>query len=202
MKKILLLIVVMLFSFNVKGKAADWTDLQHEISLSYGGLPVFDLLNYYEGYFKPAGTTANLYDDKGKFGSLNISYLYFPDESWGIGLVYSYNNSDKRITDKQKLVGNFYNSFHTIAPSFKYNWYNYDYFTLYSRVNVGVTIATAQASYMNATTKQPEETTKVKPFFMYQVSPIGVELGRQIAGFVEVGFGHMGTAMAGIRYRM
>ena len=37
---------------------------------------------------------------------------------------------------------------------------------------------------------------------MYQVSPIGIEVGRQIAGFVEVGFGHMGTAMAGIRYRM
>lgn len=202
MKKILLLISVLLLSFSFKGMAEDWTDMQHEVSLSYGGLPVFDLLNYYEGYFTPSDATTNLYDDKGKFGSLNISYLFFPDEAWGVGLVYSYTNSDKRITHNHKLVGNFYNSFHTIAPSFKYNWYSYNYFTLYSRVNIGVSIATEQATYINDITKQAEETTKIKPFFMYQVSPIGFELGRQIAGFVEVGFGHMGTVMAGVRYRM
>lgn len=200
MKKSLLLLAVMLFSFGFQTRAEDWTDLQHEVSISYGGLPVLDLLDYYEGYFKPSGDNVGFYDDKGKFGSLNLSYIFYPDENWGLGLVFSYTNSDKRIVNKASIMGDFSNSFFTIAPSFKYNWFNYDFITLYSRLNAGVSIATAQASYVGERTRQ--EKTEVKAFFMYQASPIGIELGRQIAGFVEVGFGHMGTAMAGLRYRL
>lgn len=201
MKKSVLLLVVMLFSLSFQVKAEDWTDLQHEVSLSYGGLPVLDLLSYYDGYFKPSDTRPGFYDDKGKFGSLNISYTFFPDETWGIGLVYSYTNSDKRIINESKVLGDFSNSFHTIAPSFKYNWYNRDFITLYSRMNAGLAIATTRESYVGDRPDQIES-TKVKAFFMYQVSPIGIEVGRQIAGFVEAGFGHMGTVMAGLRYRL
>lgn len=201
MKKSVLLFAILLSFLSFQAKAQDWTDLQHEVSLSYGGLPVADLLDYYDGYFKPTVSSLSLYDDKGKFGALNISYLFFPDEKWGVGLVYSYTNSDKQIVNNHNILGDLSSSFHSICPSFKYNWYNYNFVTLYSRVNAGVAIATAQANYINDK-NQPDETTKVKTFFMYQVSPIGIELGRQIAGFVEVGFGHMGTAMAGLRYRM
>lgn len=201
MKNSLVLLAMMLFSLCFEGKADDWTDLQHEVSLSYGGLPVADMLDYYNNYFKPPLSITDLYDDKGKFGSLNISYLFYPEENWGFGLVYSYTNSDKRITNQTDIVGDFFNSFHTICPSFKYNWYRYDFVTLYSRLNAGVTIATAKASYINEK-NLPDESNKVKAFFMYQVSPVGIEVGRQIAGFVEVGFGHMGTVMAGLRYRM
>lgn len=200
MKKRLLLFVVMLLSLSFQGKAEDWTDLQHEVSLSYGGLPVVDLLGYYENYFTPSASQASLYDDKGKFGAFNISYLFYPDENWGVGLVYSYTNSDKLILNNKKITGDFYNSFHSICPSFKYNWYNYNFITLYSRVNAGVAIATTKASYISQ--KQVEQKTATKAFFMYQVSPIGIEVGRQVAGFVEAGFGHMGTVMAGLRYRM
>lgn len=200
MKKRLLLFVVMLLSLSFQGKAEDWTDLQHEVSLSYGGLPVVDLLGYYENYFTPSASQASLYDDKGKFGAFNISYLFYPDENWGLGLVYSYTNSDKLILNNKKIAGDFYNSFHSICPSFKYNWYNYNFITLYSRVNAGIAIATTKASYISQ--KQVEQKTATKAFFMYQVSPIGIEVGRQVAGFVEAGFGHMGTVMAGLRYRM
>lgn len=200
MKKRLLLFVVMLLSLSFQGKAEDWTDLQHEVSLSYGGLPVVDLLGYYENYFTSSASQASLYDDKGKFGAFNISYLFYPDENWGLGLVYSYTNSDKLILNNKKIAGDFYNSFHSICPSFKYNWYNYNFITLYSRVNAGIAIATTKASYISQ--KQVEQKTATKAFFMYQVSPIGIEVGRQVAGFVEAGFGHMGTVMAGLRYRM
>ncbi|RHJ78111.1 hypothetical protein DW103_15390 [Parabacteroides sp. AM08-6] len=192
---------MMLFSLSFQAKAEDWTDLQHEVSLSYGTLPVVDLLHYYENYFNPSGESVDLYDDKGKFGSLNISYLFYPDDNLGFGIVYSYTNSDKRILRNTNVVGDFYNSFHSICPSLKYNWYNYNLVTLYSRVNAGIAIATTKASFINEQTL-PEEKTATKVFFMYQVSPVGIEVGRQIAGFIEVGFGHMGTAMAGLRYRM
>ena len=104
MKKCLLLLSMMLFAFCFQSKAQNWTDLQHEVSLSYGGLPVADLLHHYENYFDPSTESVNLYDDKGKFGALNISYIFYPDEDWGIGLVYSYTNSDKRILADQKIV--------------------------------------------------------------------------------------------------
>lgn len=201
MKNRVILLWVMLLALSLSVKAQDYTEMQHEVSLSYGGLPVVDLLSHYENYFNPKEGSVNLYDDKGKFGSVNVSYLFFPDEEWGIGLVYSYTNSDKRILANKKIAGDFFNSFHTICPSFKYNWYNYNFITLYSRLNAGVAIATSKASFMDAKA-HPAEATRTKAFFMYQVSPIGIELGRQVAGFVEAGFGHMGTVMAGIRYKM
>lgn len=83
MKKNLLLLSMMLFAFCFQSKAQDWTDLQHEVSLSYGGLPAVDLLHHYENYFDPSTESVNLYDDKGKFGALNISYIFYPDEDWG-----------------------------------------------------------------------------------------------------------------------
>ena len=149
MKKSVLLFTMMLFALCFQSKAQDWTDMQHEVSLSYGGLPVADLLHHYERYFDPSAESVDLYDDKGKFGALNISYLFYPDEDWGIGLVYSYTNSDKRILAGDKIVGDFFNSYHSICPSFKYNWYNYNFITLYSRVNAGIAIATAKASFIN-----------------------------------------------------
>lgn len=201
MKKALLMFVVMLLTFSMSVKAEDWTDLQHEVSLSYGALPVADLLNYYENYFNPGNGSVNFYNDKGKFGALNVSYLFYPDEDWGIGLVYSYTNSDKEILNNNKFAGTFNNSFHTISPSFKYNWYHYNFITLYSRLNAGIAIATAKVSYMNEKA-HPQESSVTKAFFMYQVSPIGIEVGYRVAGFIEAGFGHMGTVMAGIRYRI
>ena len=70
MKKILLVLAMMLFVVCFQSKAQDWTDLQHEVSLSYGGLPAADLLHHYENYFDPSTESVNLYDDKGKFGAL------------------------------------------------------------------------------------------------------------------------------------
>lgn len=202
MKRFLLLLAVLFTASVNKGVAEDWTDLQHEVSFSYGALPVFDLLNYYENHFNPADNSVNFYDDKGKFGSFNISYLFFPDENWGIGFMYSYTNSDKYIVSAKQPVGTFSNSFHTIAPSFKYNWFNRDFITLYSRVNVGISLATSKVSFLSGQDHRAVEKTKVTPFFMYQASPVGIEVGRQFAGFVEAGIGHMGTVVAGLRYRM
>ena len=42
MKKSVLLFTMMLFALCFQSKAQDWTDMQHEVSLSYGGLPVGD----------------------------------------------------------------------------------------------------------------------------------------------------------------
>ncbi|WP_146059479.1 hypothetical protein [Parabacteroides chinchillae] len=63
-------------------------------------------------------------------------------------------------------------------------------------------MATTKVSFYDEQEHQATEKTKVTPFFMYRASPIGWELGRQFAGFVEAGFGHMGAVVAGLRYRM
>ena len=52
MKKGLLLLAAVLCALSYQAKAQNWTDLQHEVSLSYGGLPVADLMSYYEDYFR------------------------------------------------------------------------------------------------------------------------------------------------------
>lgn len=204
MKKSIWILIILFLIPNSKIKAEDWTDMMHEVSFSYGVFPVQDLLGYYENYFVKQRVKSSMeaFDDKAKFGAFSVSYLFYPDENIGLGLIYSYHNGDKEILKGKTPIGTCYSSFHTIAPSFKYNWYNYDYFTLYTRINMGVSIATAKFSYFDLDKQREGEKTEVKPFFMYQVSPIGVELGRQVAGFLEAGFGHLGTVTVGLRYRL
>ena len=38
-------------------------------------------------------------------------------------------------------------------------------------------------------------------FFMGQVSPVGVEFGSKVRGFVEAGFGEQGIVLAGLKYK-
>ena len=82
-------------------------------------------------------------------------------------------------------------------PAIKWYFVNKDAFGLYSKAAVG-------AAFLSNTEKDLQ-TGKSKDdngtYFLFQLSFIGVEFGKQFRGFAEAGVGEQGFLLAGIRYK-
>jgi hypothetical protein len=68
---------------------------------------------------------------------------------------------------------------------------------LYTMLGLGVTLNTEKGSY-NSTGDTDTETSSNLAF---QVTPIGMRIGRKLGGFAELGFGYKGIMNFGLSYR-
>lgn len=76
-----------------------------------------------------------------------------------------------------------------LVPQARFNWVRRDLVKMYSSIGVGV-----MAGY---------DLTKTGVIFpVFQLNPVGIEIGRKVFGFCELGIGFMYTgAMAGVGFR-
>ena len=82
-------------------------------------------------------------------------------------------------------------------PAIKWYWTNKNSFGLYSKGALG-------AAFLNNTDEDfisGKSKDDSKTYFMFQLSFIGAEFGRQFRGFAELGIGDQGFAQAGLRYK-
>lgn len=76
-----------------------------------------------------------------------------------------------------------------IVPECRFNWVRRDLVKMYSSVGIGGLIG-----------KDMDNDMAILPVF--QVNPVGIEIGRKVFGFCEIGIGMMYTgAMAGVGFR-
>ena len=87
-------------------------------------------------------------------------------------------------------------SFLLFMPTAQYNYLNKEKVQLYGNVGAGV------LSYSVDETKS-DDTSYSEKFtsFAFQVNPIGLRVGKQFAGFAELGFGYKGIIGLGFSYR-
>jgi hypothetical protein len=94
-------------------------------------------------------------------------------------------------------VGECRRNYFSVMPAIKWYWTNKNSFGLYSK-------AAAGAAFLNNTDEDftsGKSKDDSKTYFMFQLSFIGAEFGRQLRGFAELGIGDQGFAQAGIRYK-
>ena len=120
-------------------------------------------------------------------GTFSLSYNYRLNQIFGIGGVFSYSRQHKDwgTAGEQKM------NYYTIMPRMKAEWLHAKYFTLYSAAAIGVT------RYSDDFAGDKDS----KVLCAWQVSPIGIEVGNEIAGFAELGIGQLGVAQVGVRCR-
>jgi hypothetical protein len=161
----------------------------HEISLSYGLWPVTDFVDMFADMFD------GLMNTNSHTGAASMSYIYKLNDLIGVGgaLVFAGYSGD---TTQPGLP--MYKNFYAILPQAKFNWYRSRTVTLYSRAAAGVTIAALRGRY---SAPENPEYNKAEAAFIWQLSPIGIEVGRTFAAYAEAGFGAMGSAMLGIRFK-
>ena len=199
MKRILIMAAVALMTGMSAN--AQCENLKNELSLSYG---VGSLAQLGDGIGE--GLAMALFsdtenDDGFILGPVSIEYFYhFNNPRLAIGGFVSYSKWDSDVVkkggDKDK-VGERNRNYWAVMPAIKWYWVNKNSFGLYSKGAAG-------AAFLSSTDKDLETNTSKDDsgtYFMFQVSFIGVEFGKQFRGFAEAGLGEQGFLLAGIRYK-
>ena len=196
--KMMMVAVALMTALSVN---AQNEDLRHEISLSYG---VGSLAQLGEGIGE--GLASALFSDtenKDGFilGPISAEYFYhFNNPRLALGGFLSYSKWDSDIQKRSgnhEKVGERKRNYWSVMPAFKCYWVNKNTFGLYSKAAAGVAfLSNTEKDFQTGKSLDDNST-----HFLFQLSFIGVEFGKQFRGFAEAGVGEQGFLLAGVRYK-
>lgn len=115
-----------------------------------------------------------------------------------IPLTYARNTGNYKKEYPLNINSDYTDNWFSLTPNVKFNWYNSNSgnLMLYSRAGLG--IATGNRNVPDTNTGSHFD-SKVQ--FAFILSPIGIEVGKNIAFFAEAGIGQTGTVSMGLRFR-
>lgn len=169
-------------------------EFKHEVAISYGALSNSQIIDIFEeAITAPFQGNTTLKDDK-FFGPISAEYFYHLQPWIGIGgiLVYGQKKGDLYSDSDNKKIGEDKNTYLTVMPAAKFDWFRRANVGLYSKVGVGVTLRHEVIEEINY--------DESKMHVNWQLTAIGVEVGsKQIRAFAELGAGEQGIVLGGIR---
>ena len=166
----------------------------NEAGIAYGFLPVNDFQTLIHKLF-PSVTGISSVGMLGT-GSVCIYGLFNLNSPLFVGAALAYSGNMGVVAGE---TGSYvYRNFFSLLPQFKYVWFVSDnaLLRLYSRCALGVTLLNIR-SQDEGVMRNRVTTVSVA----FQLSPVGFEIGRSVAGFVETGFGAAGVVSFGVRTR-
>ena len=197
-------VVALLLCQGAAAKTRDKNIDRHEFSIGYGVMPVSE----WAGAF----TNAVDYPDDFKslnrsnsshYGAVSLDYNFRLNKriGLGVGVIYAYSKKDVTFNYNNIFVENECNNFLSIMPKVKLNWIEKEKFTLYTTVGVGLCIDFYNAVHTGSAPGLTERKCNTDFMLAYQFSPIGIEVGKKTAFFMEAGIGNAGSAIAGVRVK-
>lgn len=168
----------------------DYTSYVHQASIGYGVLSINDITSIMSDLF-PSLAGTQLAERWGT-GSINLGYTYRLTPSISVGGIFAYSGNMSDVVGHKGAY--IYKNFYSILPQVKFEWYRKGLVTLYSRLAAGVVIGNIQDQSGTLVTN-----VFTAAAFTFQVSPLGLEIGRSVTGFVEAGFGATGVLTLGVR---
>lgn len=124
---------------------------------------------------------------------LTFSHMFRVKKWFWVGGLFSYTGIFNQEYDRatRDAVGYTKEHFFAIAPAIRFSWVNTKYVTMYSGISLGVMFSLLQT--------QQTKSFDIDPFF--QLTSIGVSVGKKWYGFSELGIGAKGIVTAGFGYR-
>lgn len=198
MKIKFLLAALAVFAFvSVPAQAQDELETRHEIAVSYGAV---SNSNWIDAYSEVISAIFGAKHDKHSFvGPVGLEYYYHINPLVGVGAIATYSGfKEDELGKDDNVSATLKNSYISLMPSVKFNWLRRNNWGLYSKLAAGATYSHSSKDDVNDKTN----TTDDKVFFNFQASAIGVEVGGEHAlGFLELGVGEQGIALAGVRFK-
>lgn len=114
-----------------------------------------------------------------------------------VGLAGAFEKATGDYQQDNQIVGNFRRKTFSVAAEGRINYLNKAVVTLYGTGALGFT-------FNSQVSNRPAEWTEfvpVKNHFTGYVSPIGARFGKDLGGYLELGYGYKGVLNAGINYR-
>jgi hypothetical protein len=192
MKTIFMLLIIL--TFNVKLIAQK----QHELNASYGVVTTEQIItSLVTVTITVVGGVAGNYliSDFKSTGGLFLTYRHHTKNGKAaFGLAMGIDNTKGKIINASTNVekGTITSKSFTIAGEGLVNYLNKEKFKLYGFLGAGY--STIKFSYTPSV-------TAVNPssgHFNFQATPIGFRFGKDVGGFIELGFGYKGLFNAGL----
>ena len=171
---------------------------KHEISVSYGAGTTTDFI---DGWGKvgalmfTGGTTT--FENEKHFGPIAAEYFYRISPVVGVGVIGVYEKTTEEAHYRGTKIGKTTRSDISVMPAVKFNWLRKQNWGMYSKIGAGVTFEKKKETDDEKNTSKSDNAT----MFNFQVTALGVEFGKTVCGFAEVGFGEQGAVLAGRRYK-
>lgn len=179
-------------------KAQD-DDLRHEIAISYGVEPNSFWIDVMTDIVP--SMPGQKIDNKKLVGPLGLEYFYHTSPLIGVGGIFTTNISSEDVYSNDKLMIHRNKSFFSLMPAVKFNWLRKDQWGLYSKLAAGVFFGRfADKDYDENGKRASKADVESDWGFNWQASVIGIEAGSDnVRGFIELGVGEQGVALAGVR---
>lgn len=137
---------------------------------------------------------------RNRSGAIFATYLFKPIEQLGAGIGMGFQTESGNFittypgSTSPLKVGTYKRTIVTLAPELRLSYAYNDWFHLYGLLGLG------RSFYRETVTRDSDGVTETinGGYWMFQVSPLGIKVGKKIAGFIEGGFGYKGLARGGV----
>ena len=185
MKKIIT--VVLTFFFISVSAFSQSSSNNNEIRLSFSdGIP-FELGSALGNVFVGVFTNKRVTESSGT-GHWSLAYRNYTSSRIAVGgdvtfqsvsYDFEYKNSDETGSERINFI--------SVMPAFEFTYYQNNLIRLYGAALAGITI-------LNMQTDSSDDSNVM---FAFQVNPVGVRIGKQFGGFLELGAGSKGFITLG-----
>ena len=172
---------------------------QQEIEISYGLLSGKQVSDFFTETEDNNGIMESSHS-----GIYFVTYRYYVDNSFSIGLAVGNQNIQGSVNDNQNYgqpISNFNLRNTTLAPEIKWDYINRKYFRMFLLFGAGVAIYNyAGFSNPNHLYAYGIQKNGINPNF--QLTPLAFSVGGRFSWSTEFGFGYKGMLNTGFSYRI
>lgn len=170
-----------------------------EFSLGYGLATstqfVYDIGDMWGSIFTLGNVT---YDREKSSGAIHLGYKYSIGNKFTLGAVFVYEQVNNDVKSGNDLLGKNVNRFYTLALESDFRYISKEKFQMYSGLGLGYTFGNQDFEASAATEQDADYQVHLINF---QITGIGVRVGKSFGGFAELGFGYKGIINLGISYQ-
>lgn len=217
MKKLLLTTIVIAAVLIGNGLNAqtdfDRLDKRNEVNLQISdGMPITFFNSFFfalgDIFASPFSNYSSARETKNAFGHLGLSYKHTFNNWFAMGIMGSYQLDKMHYVFTHKndpsIVKSGDRKLHSvlIMPTFEFTYVSKPILQLYGGFDAGLSLFKNESVSYDENGNISDEREQWTPFFAAQLTPIGIRVGKQVAGFAEVGFGFRGVFTAGLSIRL
>jgi hypothetical protein len=181
------------FLLSIISIGASAQEKKHEVTAGFGLGTTTEFVDALADIIV-SGLTNNAYSsDKTYSGVFHLGYKYGITNRFAAGGTFVYEDIKSDTYVEKDKIGKFRNNYYTFAAEAEYKYLRSGSFTLYGLLGAGATIY--RQKYTANDNSKNESNSNVH--FNFQVSPIGIKLGKNIGAFAEAGFGYKGILSVG-----
>jgi opacity protein-like surface antigen len=196
MKKTILLSFLFLFiSSGIYSQHLKPRNMNNEVSLSYGigskqqaaseiGTALFSILDF-------SMDKTNIDNVAGPV-IIRYSNNLSRNMNFGLGLSYTGIGLSDKNTDSPAGITKYNVKFYTMLANVNFIYNPDNMIKLYSGAGGGMTFASS-----DITTPEKTETNNTQTF-AYHLNALGIRIGKNVAGFIELGYGYNGIINGGV----